>query len=328
MLHINPEFYTIWNFRREILLSIFEDSNADRKALLEDDLKLVMAQLKRFPKCYWIWNHRIWCLSKLQEINAANWKYELAIVSKLLDLDSRNYHGWQYRRYIVKNMEEDGVRSLEDEHINSKEEKKLELLLKISLAEFDFTVSKINKNISNFSAWHNRSKLIFKIYELFSKIQNKNLFPGYAEVFACPYNILVHELELLKTGMYMDADDSSIWTYLKWILTEEFFINDLKKNKRPLSFIEILQEQLNSIEELNELEKDDNSDGLDNPWCLKLIIIIKSLMRAEELDESHSNADLLSDQIKGILQKLVVLDPLRKGKYLDQLNGVLSTTSF
>ena len=53
---------------------------------------------------------------------------------------SLSVHGWEYRRYVVANIER---------------------LRDVSLAEneFDYTTTKTN-NISNFSAWHNRANLI------------------------------------------------------------------------------------------------------------------------------------------------------------------------
>lgn len=297
LLALNPEFYTIWNYRREILLDLFNKKELDLKTSLEDDLKLVLQQLKKFPKCYWIWNHRAWCLGKLQEAKMANWDFELGIVSKLLEMDSRNFHGWQYRRFVVQNIEQ-----------NSKE------ILSINLKEFDYTTTKINKNISNFSAWHNRSKLIIKIYHL-TKESNTNVESETITLFENPLKLLQHELNLIKTGMFMDSDDTSIWLYLLWLLTEPLFVDYLKKENQ---YIPLLQEQLKTVEELNELEKDDHINNWDNVWCLKSIIVIKGLIKQQ------NNETLIDDEIKSMLQKLIEYDPLRKGRYLDQLNGVVS----
>lgn len=89
LLQINPEFYTVWNYRRDIL------SNHHKKVLSEDalakvfdqELNFTMLRLKEFPKVYWIWGHRTWLLENHPRVN---WLAELAIVSKLLTMDSRN----------------------------------------------------------------------------------------------------------------------------------------------------------------------------------------------------------------------------------------------
>lgn len=306
LLALNPEFYTIWNYRREILSALFANKTVDPIKLLEDDLKLVMAQLKLFPKCYWIWGHRIWCLFQLQELNAANWKFELLIVSKLLEMDSRNFLGWQYRRFVIDNIE----KNIADAELLKN--------LKINVDEFNFTTSKINNNISNFSAWHNRTKLIPKIFSILHEIGDESLLQqDDYKLFQNPHTLLVHELDLVKTGMFMDSDDTSVWLYLWWLLTNDIFVSYLHENSDSHSYEEIIQGQLNTIAEVNELEKDDHEQGWDNVWCLKTTLLLNSLIKREQ-----GNATLLDEDAKVILQKLIEYDPLRKGRYLDQLNGV------
>ena len=65
----------------------------------------------------------------------------------MLTLDNRNFHGWGYRRTVVAALESkalslDGVR------------------MSLAKEEFDYTTRMIGTSMSNFSAWHNRSKLI------------------------------------------------------------------------------------------------------------------------------------------------------------------------
>lgn len=323
ILLLNPEFYTVWNYRREILMDLFEKKTLEKKSALEDDLKLVMSQLKRFPKCYWIWNHRIWCLNQLQASNEANWDFEMAIVAKLLEMDSRNFHGWQYRRFLVENIKK---KETKDCLPGDNEEKLIQL--RINIKEFEYTTSKINKNISNFSAWHNRTKLIYEIYSTISQLNDKSEFSDISHIFQSPYNILVHDLELIKTGMYMDADDTSVWLYLYWLLTDKLFVDDLRNTSNDrASYMDILHEQLKLIEELNELEKDDHIDGYDNCWCLKSIVLIKGLIKREECGPAVETDLLLDDEIKMLLERLIEIDPLRKGRYLDQLKGYSSIIS-
>ncbi|KAF8906800.1 hypothetical protein CPB84DRAFT_1822739 [Gymnopilus junonius] len=67
LLQINPEFYTIWNYRRLILLNgLFVNAPAELvKDILLDELGMTMSALKAHPKVYWIWNHRRWCLEQI-----------------------------------------------------------------------------------------------------------------------------------------------------------------------------------------------------------------------------------------------------------------------
>lgn len=293
ILLLNPELYTIWNYRREILLEIFKAINIDEISnILTQDLQLLLKLLKSYPKVYWIWNHRRWCLFELMSINKVDWNFEFNIVSKLLELDARNFHGWQYRRFVVENM---------------KKGETIEKLIDINIKEFNYTTSKINSNLSNFSAWHNRSRLIPELYDL--KVQNPPTLLG--------------ELDLVKTGMYMDSDDTSIWLYLYWLLTNPFFINNLSNQE----YLTILNDQLSIVQELNELEKSDNFDNLDNSWCLKTIILLKSLIsKNKEPQLTNDIEPSLTNDIKLHLNTLIKIDPLRKGRYQDMLDGKVSLT--
>lgn len=269
-----------------------------------------MGLLKRFPKCYWIWSHRVWVLFKLESLNKPQWSTELMIVAKMLEYDLRNYHGWSYRRFIVDNIEKAETSAT----TTANEDEQILALVKINSKEFEYTTSKIN-NISNFSAWHNRSQLIPKIYKLFQLLKDKSLFPQLQPIFLSPYSLLQHELDLVKTGMYVDADDSSVWLYLSWLLTDKFFVESFESTQ---NYKDVLLQQLNIVEELNELEKDDHPKGWDNRWCLKAMILIRTL-----LDDSPENDDLT----KNWLKRLIDIDPLRKNKYMDQLNGKLVIVS-
>lgn len=303
LLDLNPEFNAIWNYRRNILTLLFASGERSKKKALEEDLAMVMLMLKRFPKCYWIWNHRYWCLAQLED--EANWKYELGIVLKLLELDSRNFHGWHYRRYVIENME-----ALARKAVEGDEKKQLLAELQIDLMDFQYTTEKINQNLSNFSAWHNRSNLIPKIFKGLQEVNSTP--PGYEKlvlVFELPSALLKHDLLLLKTGIYMDAEDSSVWLYMHWLVSTDLFVEDLKAKS---DFVPTMEQLLKDVEELNELEKNDNQ-GRDNVWCLKMTVVLHALLETDP----HA----LHAKVRHHLNRLIELDPLRKGHYEDQLAG-------
>lgn len=76
------------------------------------------------------------------------WEEELRLAGKMLTRDNRNFHGWGYRRTIIDN--------LESKALDGKS---------VALDELDYTTKMIRTNLSNFSAWHNRTKLMAKILD-------------------------------------------------------------------------------------------------------------------------------------------------------------------
>lgn len=122
-----------------------------------DDFAFLLPLLRKFPKCYWIWNYRLWLLGEatkyLPAIEARkSWQQELMLASKMLSLDSRNFLGWGYRRTVIAALESMELSS--DRSPSS-----------INEQEFDYTTRMINANLSNFSAWHNRSKIIPRLLD-------------------------------------------------------------------------------------------------------------------------------------------------------------------
>ena len=125
--------------------------------LITTDLGFVFSLLRKFPKCYWIWNHRLWLLQQSHvHLSIATtrdlWKGELKLVGKMLTLDNRNFHGWGYRRTVVAALESKAL-SLDGVGMSMAKE------------EFDYTTRMIGTSMSNFSAWHNRSKLIPRLID-------------------------------------------------------------------------------------------------------------------------------------------------------------------
>lgn len=156
LLSKNPEYYTAWNYRRRVLRYQFSQGGDSEEAiqsiaqLISNDLQFLIPLLKSFPKCYWIWNYRLWLLDEARRLlplfeTQQMWQQELALVGKMLTLDSRNFHGWGYRRFVVETLKE----------LGTAEEAK-----GMTQKEFEYAKKMIGANLSNFSAWHYRTKLI------------------------------------------------------------------------------------------------------------------------------------------------------------------------
>ena len=165
LLEMNPEYFTIWNYRRLLLRFFFEktspctpgvEADSNKYDLIQryitEDLGFLLPLLRKFPKCYWIWNYRLWLLAEATRLLPSSivyqlWQKELSLVGKMLTLDSRNFHGWGYRRQVVSALEELAV-AMGSMSTSMTED------------EFAYTTKMIESNLSNFSAWHRRSKLI------------------------------------------------------------------------------------------------------------------------------------------------------------------------
>ncbi|CAL1704304.1 unnamed protein product [Somion occarium] len=192
LLRMNPEFYTVWNYRRDMFIeSLFpQRSPSEVNELLSDDLSLTFELLKQHPKVYGIWNHRRWCLEHIpdgpspDDVNGyrnSTWNKELFVVEKMLDADARNFHAWNYRRYILATMP----------------------FPPPPKSELAYTTRKIEANFSNFSAWHQRSKVLTTLWETGELDRVKSI---------------EEEFELVRNAMYTDPDDQSVWIYHAWLI--------------------------------------------------------------------------------------------------------------
>ncbi|KAI3624895.1 BET4 [Malassezia furfur] len=173
-------YYSVWNYRREILLRRFAEAGADgaavRMQLLAEDLMLTQESMRTHPKVYWLWNHRRWCLEMLPPADeahggaAAKWRKELALVDVMLGMDPRNFMGWNYRRYVVSELASALVgggapafpASLSSDALSA-DARAAQLAL--AHEELQYTLRKIESNFSNFSAWHYRSKLLPRVWD-------------------------------------------------------------------------------------------------------------------------------------------------------------------
>ncbi|KAK8858834.1 hypothetical protein IAR55_003064 [Kwoniella newhampshirensis] len=208
LLDLNPEFYTIWNYRRTILLSLFPSlSPEDITSHLISDLRLTTSYLLVHPKVYWIWNHRKWCLESVphgpgesQKWREDFWKGELKLIEKMLEADARNFHAWDYRRYVLSSLP----------------------LARPKTEELKYTQTKIEANFSNFSAWHCRTKVLSAIW---------------AERNATPEEVKKakdKEFELVTQALWTDPGDQSGWLYHRWLVGQEPPLDTLRREIRNI----------------------------------------------------------------------------------------------
>ncbi len=213
--------------------------------LLQDDLAFTFGALKEHPKVYWIWTHRQWCLEHIPEDDSSDegsdplqwqrqtWTHELIVVEKMLDVDARNcmplslpplyiflishcagtlttaiVHAWAYRRYILKSMPPPGP----------------SIPARSPTTELVYTQKKIESNFSNFSAWHQRTKVYAVTEQLRDPtLLDSGILPSRSECLPRGLNCVSVEFDFVVQAMYTDPNDQSAWLYHRWLISLSMF---------------------------------------------------------------------------------------------------------
>mmetsp|Transcript_1752 Transcript_1752/g.2411 ORF Transcript_1752/g.2411 Transcript_1752/m.2411 type:complete len:323 (+) Transcript_1752:77-1045(+) len=266
LLTVNPDPLYLWNRRRALLGDTLDD--------LEAELKLTQTCLERNPKAYGTWFHRKWCILKAGREESILQR-ELALCAQFLNLDERNFHCWNYRRFVVGCLcgSTNGETVFQGEVVFGSqvggesdsrgsvfEDKKTHDLLE---AEVKFTTEKIQQNFSNGSAFHYRCKLLTYLPDVFS---------------------LEDELELIHNAIFTEPDDQTAWWYLQFLLEKYHADFDLETEKSML-------------EELLEAE------GGESKWVLLGLYHVLQYMEGMEEEQEQ------------ILSTLIRIDPDRKVRY-------------
>lgn len=187
LLLINPDFYTVWNIRKECLLEHVGRSQPEEvEKIWNNELSFTIDCLKRNEKSYSVWQHRIWILSHMPSSQYDN---ELLLCNKFLEKDERNFHCWDYRSYISDLAQADLEKELE------------------------FTWDKIKSNFSNFSAWHRRHKLLIRGLSL----------PEDQCPKSCNLRLIWNkEYDVILDALFTDPADQSPWLYHNWLVKNNF----------------------------------------------------------------------------------------------------------
>ncbi|XP_063902112.1 geranylgeranyl transferase type-2 subunit alpha-like [Zophobas morio] len=112
-----------------------------------------------------------------------DWKQELLFCEKLLNIDERNFHCWDHRRWVISQF---GASKYH---------------------EFALTTKLITLNFSNYSAWHYRSNLLQELYIIGSNS-------------SALLKTLQSELDLVNSACFTEPTDQSVWLYQKWLLSK------------------------------------------------------------------------------------------------------------
>lgn len=191
LLSSNPDFATLWNQRREILMHLETVKDEDEmQKIYESELHFLESCLKVNPKSYGSWFHRGWVSARLPR---PNWARELSLCDRCLSLDDRNFHCWDYRRMVVK-------------------------MAGVSVGkELEFTDRLIGSNFSNYSSWHYRSTLLPLLHPESPEPKSPNSDPQTHSHRVCEEQLL-KEYELVQNAFFTDPNDQSAWFYYRWLL--------------------------------------------------------------------------------------------------------------
>lgn len=313
LLQKNPEYYTIWNTRRRIYSNEFKvilqaaenaeitDDNKTSQILdiIHLDLGFLFPLLLKFPKCYWIWNHRIWLLEQssiLLPWDKARkiWEDELGLVGKMLARDNRNYHGWGYRRFIVRNLETENLKGMS-----------------MSRSEYAYTTKMIGSNLSNFSAWHNRTNLIVKILteENANSIDRRKMLDEGKRMVTRSCNMAnLEEIALIHKALF-DPYDQSLWFYHQTLMSS-FDPDRCHKSMAPNLSVE---EKLSYIQNEQSFIAELLEDVDDCKWAYQALIECATI---EGKLKGELSPDI-KDSVLIWLRELKQLDPLRNGRWLE-----------
>ncbi|XP_020348263.2 geranylgeranyl transferase type-2 subunit alpha [Oncorhynchus nerka] len=200
LLSSNPDFATLWNYRREILLhleTVREEDDVQK--MYEAELLFLESCLKVNPKSYGSWHHRGWVSARLPR---PDWARELGLCDRCLSLDDRNFHCWDYRRMVVKMS---GVPVDQ---------------------ELQFTDRLIGSNFSNYSSWHYRSTLLPLLHPESPDPPSPCHQHSHSSPPPSPQTHshrvceeqLLKEYELVQNAFFTDPNDQSAWFYYRWLL--------------------------------------------------------------------------------------------------------------
>ncbi|GMH39349.1 hypothetical protein BSKO_07247 [Bryopsis sp. KO-2023] len=307
LLSLNPEVYTVWNFRREALQKVFidkEKSVDEKRAISEKELQVSAEALKRNPKSYSAWHQRRWVVEKGYTVP----RHELLFVEARLEEDERNFHAWNYRQFLAAHA----GRSPEE--------------------ELEFSRKKIDQNFSNFSAWHYRTKFLPLVGRakgtttLTQLVEEENKTPKAGIGVGgdlVPVEMLEEEYEIVHSAFVTDSQDSSSWFYYRWLLG-----HSIAHCTRPMP----TEEKSNAVRRLLEfidgektkLETEHLSVEPDAKWPCLAVAWLEEIVAHFADDGGGGGGNSGGKVVKDIFAKLMGLDVQRKGFYRHAMNGETS----
>lgn len=221
------------------------------------------------------------------------------LVGEMLTRDSRNFHGWGYRRKVVSELE-----SLK---LNGKS---------MVESEFEYTTKMIRASLGNFSAWHNRSRMIPRLLEERNASDDERrqfLEDGkLSSVHPVETANRCLEFDLITQAIFTDAYPyaQSVWFYYQFLMTTlTDFVGHatITPNFTPEERTEFVTRQLVNLRDI--------LDGAEDcKWVYNALL--EYTMALCEMEERRPRDDEKED-CRLWLTELRKLDPFRAGRWDD-----------
>ncbi|TFK73527.1 protein prenylyltransferase [Pluteus cervinus] len=177
IIRLNPAHYSAWQYRFETLKAV--------KVPLEDELKLMDELAVKYLKTYQVWHHRRLLLTESYNLEP---KRELEFIAKSLKADTKNYHTWSYRQWLLA-------------FVNDGE---------LWVGELDFVEEMLNEDLRNNSAWHHRFFVVW--------LGGGGGGMGVGGTREEKERVLRRELTFTKQLISLAPNNPSAWNYLRGVL--------------------------------------------------------------------------------------------------------------
>jgi geranylgeranyl transferase type-2 subunit alpha len=229
----NPEEYSLWNRRKELLVELYEqevvlDANtpdcSDQSSLrnrCEIEFRVTEGALHQNPKSYAAWAHRLWLLRAILPLTPTlpsltqtgtvrsrpPWhlppdyaveclRRELALLKQLISLDDRNFHGWRHFVEVLRLARHTNMCSILERAADESNVTDADAIYLLR-----FTRDVLNRNSCNYTAYHYRNV---------------------AAVAAASELNWHDELDAIHQAMYTEPNDQSVWFYYHRLMERWF----------------------------------------------------------------------------------------------------------
>ena len=350
LLLVNPDPGYIWNVRRELI----------QFTELDTELQLTAASLQRNPKAYGAWFHRKWCIRHFCRSNADSnitqevLDKELQLCTNFLNIDERNFHCWNFRRFIVGALASnllnidilDGSWEVFIEGLFKDSNKKPPTLLLMGpqltspSGKGPIVPNETIENGSNearqllIAVLHN--EWTFTTQKIEQNFSNNSAFHYRSKLLPLIcivgrknhgddsiQDILTSEFQLVRNAFYTEPDDQTSWWYHRFLL--DFCKPSATKADSELSYTfyrDALQTERTAIQDLVETEDGQCKWGWITLHAIVSRMIELIFIRNENyiaLDVQNPNLTLLRQEAEQYLKKLIEIDPDRMCRYQDML---------